>query len=859
MSGPVEAEIGTFVTDDWAFLALYANKPIQICQKYDSVPTGNCRLFALAQTKDIFVAAGADGICAGRLSELRKFFLNCKPGDEGSDKSPADIPSKKVFPYPTKVQILEFTSDEERLIVCGEDGKLQVFAVESFNATQPPKPVATISAGNVIDVRSRPRSADEVCVLEASGVLTLHALSNPGGKTHITDNVKAISWSPLGKQIMTGLENGKFVCYTPLGDRKREIDPPPTLNDECYPVSVTWMRGNDFVVVFKQPDSEHIFYVYVVARDPTTGTCTWSKAEEPCPPFGDLSRQGWWYVRAIVNWCSEMPIVVALTSAPSSDIGLLSENHVIVPVEDSERASLPLMDDEIGPVGFEVDVFSTEMVPGVGDEPVGPQPILWVMNNAGSVSAWHIIWRKGLKEGRLSIDGLQNNHAEKVRAASGLASKTTESSVAESPPATPEPIRPSVLAASPGRSNSVYPSPGTAIFGTGGFGTFSKAIPGSGSRIGFGFGSSLSGPPSPSSSPFGKLEKPSSTNIFDSEASSATQPSQIEPITTKFGSVAAGNKNMFGQPTQPLFQQRREFDNDAFSLESTFANKTATPKQSLLPEQSTFNLGDLRLAAKGSGRETPLDISSGFSSVAPGEKPGTMSPAVFDSFSNDYLSTIETLSGQSLVSRSQLRDDDRMSSEDELEPELDEADDSDLEQETNVTFGGPNLESRQHMSTMSPIATEQVLSDAAESKPNESCISDQGRFMPVKPSEKLFNEEEVVTNVKPEENVDETGNYETLDENKVRDRSESEFEDEDEDEVEHNHEEWDENKASDELTPDDFSFEPEEEEYEEEEPELPEVEQQLVTPSKVPPILSDYIPFRVDVEFPEDVSCLTPV
>ncbi|ANB12909.1 FG-nucleoporin NUP159 [Sugiyamaella lignohabitans] len=418
-----ELEVNT--TEDWAFLHIGKSNGAPLVEPYSSLPKGNIRLLALAQERDVFACAGSNGLSTGTISELRKYAAI-------EDEATSSFESRKfVEAYNEEVQILEFTSDEKELLVAKSNGGVDVFTFSKKATGLKKKPKITIQTDNIIDIRARPLVGNEAIILEASGDLSL-IRTDAGERSLISSHVSSAAWSPLGTQILVGLNSGhirKITIGTSIKQAEIPVPADSRLSDGTYiPVSITYIRSKSFIVMYREvpepladgeseeEDAMQTFIGYIVTHDPESHTYNWDELEDPCPPFADMSREGWWYTQVLTDWTEEYPDIIAMANGPSSDVALLTSKEVFNMLEDRDRASLPFTEDDTTPIGFVLDYSSKNKVldPCNGVEECSALPIVWALSNEGALTGWHIVW-SGIKSGKkLALKALQQKHNTRV-------------------------------------------------------------------------------------------------------------------------------------------------------------------------------------------------------------------------------------------------------------------------------------------------------------------------------------------------------------------------------------------------------------------------------------------------------------
>lgn len=101
-----------------------------------------------------------------------------------------------------------------------------------------------------------------LAICTTSGGLSLYAMKETGVEYHSTDaglQVKCCCWSPKGKQIVAGLENGKLVQFNMELKPVRIIECPPgifTASATFETIAVQWLSTYQFAVALSSQQEE---------------------------------------------------------------------------------------------------------------------------------------------------------------------------------------------------------------------------------------------------------------------------------------------------------------------------------------------------------------------------------------------------------------------------------------------------------------------------------------------------------------------------------------------------------------------------------------------------------------------------
>ncbi|EED81972.1 predicted protein [Postia placenta Mad-698-R] len=227
-------------------------------------------------------------------------------------------------------------------------------------------------------------------------------------------NPFSVTWSPKGKQLAMGLENGDIITFAPStpSELKNVVPKPPALGDQRI-ASSHWLTNTEFYAEFVvrgyiPPEDIPTYSHYIVTSDPKARTAGDIKLNPPNYPLPCL-RPHAQFVVTLRSWVNVRMLIFVGDSA-SSDIGLLGclndstaiEQWCHLPLDEMSTPTVPMsmeMDDTIL-VGLELDLTNTEpylhITPAGDSVEVPPPPILYVYASDGTVLAWQIVNTAGV-------------------------------------------------------------------------------------------------------------------------------------------------------------------------------------------------------------------------------------------------------------------------------------------------------------------------------------------------------------------------------------------------------------------------------------------------------------------------------
>ncbi|AJR51981.1 Nup159p [Saccharomyces cerevisiae YJM1463] len=522
-------EVPTETSEDFGFKFLGQK---QILPSFnEKLPFASLQNLDISNSKSLFVAASGSKAVVGELQLLRDHIT--------SDSTPLTFKWEKEIP---DVIFVCFHGDQVLVSTRNALYSLDLEELSEFRTvTSFEKPFFQLKNVN-----------NTLVILNSVNDLSALDLRTKSTK-QLAQNVT--SFDVTNSQLAVLLKDRSFQSFAWRNgemEKQFEFSLPSELEElpveEYSPLSVTILSPQDFLAVFGNVISEtddEVSYdqkMYIIKH--IDGSASFQETFDITPPFGQIVRFPYMYKVTLSGLIEPDANVNVLASSCSSEVSIWDSKQVIEPSQDSERAVLPISeetDKDTNPIGVAVDVVTsgTILEPCSGVDTIERLPLVYILNNEGSLQIVGLFHVAAIKSGHYNINLESLEHEKSLSPTSEkipIAGQEQEEKKKNNE-------------SSKALSENPFTSANTSGF------TFLKTQPAAANSL-QSQSSSTFGAPSFGSSAF-KIDLPSvsstSTGVASSEQD-ATDPASAKPVFGKpaFGAIAkepSTSESAFGKPS----------------------------------------------------------------------------------------------------------------------------------------------------------------------------------------------------------------------------------------------------------------------------------------------------------------------
>ncbi|XP_077529473.1 nuclear pore complex protein Nup214 isoform X4 [Haemaphysalis longicornis] len=375
-----------------------------------SVSADAVNLVAASSRFGLVFAALDQGVKIYTLEDIQECDAEEGPGS----RAPTDQCPFRLLPTTGPVLLVALSADDLTLAVgVVRDGVpvADMYDVRGF-AAQPleTRPIAMVRLGTqpgvmLQDFAWNPVVCEMFAVCLSDGSVSSFELSGETlkilGKLPPSARGTCLCWSPKGKQLVVGKQDGSLGQYKPSMQEAKVIPQPTQFENPACVLSVAWLAPTVFAVVYGPASA--VAYVQtnlmIVAFSKTTPV-TYTDFGEPWLKTGEHQNDHFWFYHLpewgiLVSMCKNS-IEAAVLGCKSTD----KMQWELWELDSHGRAEVPLKKgEEAYPLGVAVSYNAQRRILGKM-ESWDPMPILLVLATSGGLSPFHM---KNLAQGAPSL------------------------------------------------------------------------------------------------------------------------------------------------------------------------------------------------------------------------------------------------------------------------------------------------------------------------------------------------------------------------------------------------------------------------------------------------------------------------
>ncbi|XP_073412040.1 nuclear pore complex protein Nup214 isoform X2 [Dendrobates tinctorius] len=433
-------------TKDFLFRQL---KKHRLFPSPQELPKDRSSLLAVSNKYGFLFAGGPAGLKIFRIDDV---LVPVKPGQDHNDIVLAPPGIEVTTKHP--VHHVALSSDNFTLSICTSStdrgSYVSFYDVRTLvgESRQPKEaftcqPLSREPDSFVTDLKWNPVMPNMVAVCLSDGSISVFQVTetvNLFANLPATLGVTCVCWSPKGKQLAVGKQNGTVVQYVPNLEQRKVIPCPSFYeSDPVKVLDILWVSTYVFAVVYAAADgsletSPQLVMVLLPKKEDKRGE-RFLNFTETC--YSSCSeRQHHFFMNYIDDWdillgASAASIEVSVIARPPDQS--LWELWLL---EDSGRAELPVSDnsDDTLPMGVVVS-YTSQLSVFVNEEKIlPPTPILLLLSTDGVLSSFHMInMNPGVKPLTVKAERLPMEGERAIRPAAPGSSTPGPSAAVASP------------------------------------------------------------------------------------------------------------------------------------------------------------------------------------------------------------------------------------------------------------------------------------------------------------------------------------------------------------------------------------------------------------------------------------------
>lgn len=355
-------------------------RKIKVFNTNNSLPNRGYNLVACSSKYGIIFVGSPDGVLS--VYQLKDLI------DKDCEPQHVNIQLRE---QPTHIAV---SCDQELLAVTGGQ-LLSIYNISNFQNANPSSldikcdvsPTAFVSG-----LQWNPITPDNLAIVYYNGTLLVANIGTTPQIKKVESKARCLCWSPKGKQLVTGNNDGTLTQYKPDLTLAKNI-PAPNLFEGSATIealAVYWISTFMFAVVYKNAmDNSRPYVTIVNTPKATPPQCL--NYEDICYSMGS-SRPWYYYLQGIPPWC-----IIMAASSNSMEIATLGsregENWVQWCQSDEARPELPLTDKKIEnfPIGVSIDTCAIHQLPWGENSVLPHMPLLHVLSHNGLLTIFNVI------------------------------------------------------------------------------------------------------------------------------------------------------------------------------------------------------------------------------------------------------------------------------------------------------------------------------------------------------------------------------------------------------------------------------------------------------------------------------------